>query len=232
MLATIVFLSYNRPEKLFQAVHSAVQNTEIPLEVIIHDDGSDASIQQSVFTGTRELGSTHIFNRPGHNMGVGNAVRRGFSIANGDYYIKADQDLIFHPGWLESAIKVHEQDVNVGMTGLFKYHVEPCRWQDKQIDVPTVGDYHYVEDFVSSLFVIPSDVYWQCGRFPKSQSNYAEDVGYKNRLKEYGFRLALTNLDYVSNVGFGFGPDLSTIVTSIDPGNYQTRPINEEPWTL
>ena len=235
MFASLCFLSYNRSEFLEDAFKSALVDPGFPCEVIVHDDGSDPETQYAVGRITRDDASLTIFNRVGNNEGVGRAVERTFSLASGDYLVKIDQDLIFNPGWLKKGIDVIEADSSVGMVGFFKYPVDPVNWERMQLaDGDFSGDgaprYHYVEDFVSSVFLITRDVYETLGSFPQYSDAFAEDVEYKNRIKnELCLNLALLDNDMVVNRGFGPGP--STIVSQEHEGaEVKVTKIKHGPW--
>lgn len=76
------------------------------MEVIVHEDGSTSGelrdwLRQMI---DGRVISTLIENPPNHNQGVGEAIRRSFSLAASDTRFKIDQDLLFHPRWLERAM--------------------------------------------------------------------------------------------------------------------------------
>ena len=153
-----------------------------------------------------------ILGHHGHNEGVGRAINRSFAIATGDYLIKSDQDAVFTPRWLDKAIRVLDADDFVGMVGLFKYGHPPVDWREMQRDQGRfsgqagVPEYHYVEDFVSSAFVIPTELYRELGPLPEHSAAFAEDVEYKHKIQDAGLELALLDEDVVTNTGFGIGP--------------------------
>lgn len=232
--ASLCFLSYNRPEFLKEAIETALQDPGYPCEVIVHDDGSDPMVQDAVATIGVTKSSLMLFNHPDHNEGVGRAINRSFSVSTGQYLLKIDQDLLFDPKWLRKAINVIEADPAVGMVGLFKYEVDPVDWRKMQLrqgdmsgarldfDVP---EYHYVEDFVSSAFMITRSTYETTGPLPEYSTAFAEDIEYKARLKnELGLKLALLDDDVCKNRGFGIGP--STVVEK----DGAVHRINLGPW--
>lgn len=98
--ATLCILSYNRPQFLPQCIETA-REAGVPLEIIVHDDGSTNGELLSYLYQAHADGliSTLILNAPGYNQGVGNAIKRTFDMAAGDWVVKVDQDLIFKPGW-------------------------------------------------------------------------------------------------------------------------------------
>lgn len=219
--ASCCVLSFERPEFLRTAIRTLVENAGVPLELIVHDDGSsmDSDVPELI-SELLDDGwiSTLIANPPGHNQGVGEAVRRMFAVATGDLLIKIDQDLIFEPGWLrvlygafyESGLE--EESPALGALGGFHYHHDPV--DAAKMHRRTWGAWEEVEDFVGSLIAVPRGIYESFGPFPTGSAAFAEDVEFKRRLQAEGLALGLPLTDIVRNQGFGVGP--STVVTAPD----------------
>jgi glycosyltransferase involved in cell wall biosynthesis len=210
------------------SIESLFLNTREPFELIIHDDGGcKKAVEYLMELYDEERVSTVILNA-GKNMGVGEAVKRCFSIAKGDYLVKADQDLLYRPGWLGTMIKAIELFPDVGMIGGFKYKVEhktagwdytsPKKIRRKDC---TVWD---VTDFVSSMFLIRRATYDECGEFPIGSGAFAEDCEYKKRLTDAEYRLALTEEDVVENIGFGLGRS-SMFLPESTPNDIKIRQV-------
>jgi glycosyltransferase involved in cell wall biosynthesis len=218
---------------VIEAITSAVENAGYPLEVICHDDGSDHETQ------SRLLELLHwgkisklILSPPGHNEGVGTAFNRCAAISTGDPIIKFDQDLLCESNWLRTVVGILDADLDLAGVGLFKYHVDPVRWQDKQLEVGAAPDapasvpYHYVEDFVSSAIAIPREVWEGHGPWPEHSHGFGEDVTWKLSVRAQGLQLALPDSDLAYNRGFGYGP--STVCLA--PG--QIQEIHDGPLVL
>jgi glycosyltransferase involved in cell wall biosynthesis len=229
--ASLIFLSYNRPQFLFEGIRDAVAKAGYPCEVIVHDDGSTAEGVQigllDMLAGAQI--SRLILNPPGQNEGVGAAINRGFHLATGDPILKLDQDLLYTDDWLARVVGILGQDRNVGMLGLFKYDHEPVRWQDKQINVPTKGGYHYTRQFCGSGFAIPRLRYLELGPFGEHSDAFCEDSEYMAHVRKHNYELALPDVDLVTNRGFGIGP-----FTVVEEG-MKVHKIHHEPvvfpWT-
>lgn len=216
-LASLVFLSYNRPEFLAEAIETARSNAGYPLEIIVHDDGSSDPAVYDLLNRLRgeQLISRVILNPPGHNQGVGEAVRVGFGAACGDVLIKADQDLIFEPDWLKKSMDILWNVIDtpeglkrVGALGLFHYSVPDPRFQTLR----QFPGWQEVTDFCGSAFLIPRDVYEECGPMPVYSDAFAEDTELKQAIQSAGYLLALPDEDLCRNQGFGIGP--STVVVA------------------
>lgn len=227
--ASLCFLSYKRPQFIFESIRSAVENADFPCEVIVHDDGSDDNTVQQLVNLQRQGQISKLVLSPfGHNEGVGTAINRSFAMATGDPICKLDQDLLFKPGWLRKTYKWLAEDPDIGMFGLFRYHADPVDWRKMNHRAPPgeLGtEYEYVDDFVGSAMVVPREVLDRYGDFEEHSAAFAEDVMYKKMLQRDGeFELALPREDLAVNRGFGIGP--STVVVA--PGKVQeikTRPL-------
>lgn len=229
--ASLVFLSYKRPQFIFEAIESAVSNAGHPCEVIVVDDGSDVDVTQRLhyMVGAGEI-SKLVLHARGHNEGVGRGINEGFALASGDPIIKLDQDLLFTGDWLARAVGILRQDEAIGMLGLFKYHIEPVAWQDMRIDVPTKGGYHYTRQFCGSAMAIPRATWEALGPMDEHLDAFNEDSNYMARVRceptddwSEGQELALPDVDLVTNRGFGIGP--STVVEE----GYKVHAIHHGP---
>jgi glycosyltransferase involved in cell wall biosynthesis len=218
--ATCCVLSYNRLQFLRQSLSSMRANADYPMEIIVHDDGSDQPQMSGYLDtalGTGEV-STIIRNPAGHNQGQGIALNRMFHMAKGDPIIKCDHDLIYKPGWLRKAINILERNMDapdepaIGALGLFKYSAPPVEHTEMHIrDWP---GWEEVQDFVGSAFLVPRYVWEKHKPFEERSAAFAEDIDFKKRLQEDRFVLALPHEDLAENIGFGVGP--STVAVERD----------------
>ena len=97
-LVSVIIPTYNRQERLFQALQSVLDQTYLHLEVIVVDDGStDATPEylqsfEAAYTGTRKM----LFIRQ-ENGGAPFARNNGLKHANGEYVVFFDSDDIMLP---------------------------------------------------------------------------------------------------------------------------------------
>lgn len=224
--SSLCILSFERPLFL-KACLETVRDAGEPVEIIVHDDGSQNPQVHEFLIEMYRRGqiSTLIMNPPGHNQGVGCAIKRMFDVAQGDILWKVDQDLVFQTGWGKTARKMFK-DPDLGLAGLFKYHVEPCIWTENKIEVPSPPKTHtYHEYIVGSAFGITRETYEEFGIGIHSTA-FAEDYMLMKAINESGKYCGLPTDDLCMNVGFGLGP--STVVTQVEPV-YTTQPIHQEP---
>lgn len=227
--ASCCLLSFERKPFLRTAITTLLAEAEAPLELIVHDDGSTDPELLDMLSGLQRSGviSTLILNPPGHNEGVGQAIRRCFAIARGDPIIKLDQDLVFKKGWLREVNRIFYEngcsDVEppLGALGAFHYPADPVdHVKMHRRDWPA---WQEVEDFVGSFIAVPRDVYEVLGPIETHSEAFAEDVAFKKKLQAADMALGLPRDDIAVNQGFGIGP--STVVL----GHEHVQSIHKEP---
>lgn len=222
--ASVVILSYNRPEYLRRSVESLHLHTSYPYELIVVSDGSiDAQERRVVYELVEsKLVSTAIINA-GRNLGIGTGINRGFRASSGAFLVKADADFEYKEGWLEEATDLLGIFPEIGVLGLFHYFHDPCHWKKKFIEYREKDGkkVEIVEDFVG-LGAMRREVWEKNGLFTEDGRAFAEDVDYKLRLQSRGYLLGLPLEDKVVNVGFG--EQHSSLIKSIgtpgDPATY------------
>lgn len=211
-MISIVVLSYNRKDFLKQSIDSIHKTTKEPYELIVVDDGSEKDVVDFLIDLHNKKQISSLVLNSGRNMGVGESVRKGFAIAHGSYLVKSDQDLIYKEGWDTKCVDIlHFNQDKVEMVGCFKYEAGHPTVDFNKTNPVKKNKYYLVDDFVSSMFMIRKEFYKKFGEFPVGSEAFAEDVEYKTKMKESGYKLALTLEDYIYNQGFGLGK--STLFT-------------------
>ncbi len=112
---SIIMLSYGKAEQTFEAVDSLVSTVKIPMEIILFDNGSDAttvSLLREKFTAESYPFVRLILHH--ENLGPAAGRRQALESATGNYYITFDNDEIAQPGWLEELIVRAESDPQIG----------------------------------------------------------------------------------------------------------------------
>ena len=221
---SIVVLSYNRKDYLQKSLESLWANTTSPYELIIVDDGSDKETQDYVYKLVENKRiSSAIFNC-GKNMGIGTGINRGFNLAQGRYLVKADADILYKPRWLEEMLSIISYK-KAGCVGGFKYYHDPVQFDKMLLEEKKYA--YKVKDFVSSVFLTTRYLYNKMGIESFSDA-FAEDVGFKTKLRKRGYDLYLTKEDLLEN--FGFGLERSTLFTpESTPEKIEVIKIAKEP---
>lgn len=234
--ASCCLLSYNRPLFVETAIRTAVANADYPLEMIVHDDGSNPETISVLWALQAEgLISTLITNPEGYNQGQGIALNRMFHMAKGDPIIKLDHDLIFMPGWLRAAKTILDtnkraiEQPRIGALGLFKYFAEPVHHE--AMFLRSFDGWEQHRDFVGSAMVIPRAAWEKFGPFEERSTAFAEDHAFKMKVtSEDGWCCALPPDPLADNQGFGLGP--STVVVQKEDGSLTSRQIKQAPYII
>ena len=90
---------------LKKTLNSLRASTNIPYELIVVDNGPK---EQTTFLKTQKI-DKHIINKV--NQGIGKARNQGMEVAEGEYIVFVDNDILFlKSGWLEDSIKIIEEN--------------------------------------------------------------------------------------------------------------------------
>ena len=109
MTVSVVIPTYNRVARLPDAIHSALEQTLVPLEVIVVDDGST----DDTAAACASFGSTVRYIRQA-NQGVAVARNRGAAESRGDLIAFLDSDDLWMPNKLEVGAAAFAADSAIG----------------------------------------------------------------------------------------------------------------------
>jgi glycosyltransferase involved in cell wall biosynthesis len=106
--------TFNRADLLAIAIDSVLQQTEQDFELIVCDDGSQDATPElmSQYKDSR----IHYIHHP-QNIGKSNNMRSGFEAAQGDYFIKFDDDDRITPEFLACTSEVLDREPRVDFVG-------------------------------------------------------------------------------------------------------------------
>ena len=111
MRVSLIITTYNWPESLFLVLKSIENQTIVPEEVVIADDGSNVETKEMIakFQKDSELNISHSWQE---DNGFRAAKSRNKAIAKsyGDYIILIDGDIILHPQFIQD----HVNNAKVG----------------------------------------------------------------------------------------------------------------------
>lgn len=113
---SIIMLTFNQLEDTRQTVESLFKYTHSDFELIFVDNGSVDETRSYL----EQLQETTpnvrlIFND--RNLGFAKANNQGMKIANGDYILLLNNDVILTEGWLERMLACAESDPSIGVVG-------------------------------------------------------------------------------------------------------------------
>lgn len=110
-LVSIIIPCYNDAQYIEQSVNSALNQTYPNKEVIVVDDGSNA--ETKAILNKLALKITKLITQ--ENAGVCVARNKAIENANGEFILTLDSDDFFEPNFLTKAVKVLENNKDVGM---------------------------------------------------------------------------------------------------------------------
>ncbi|GAO41699.1 glycosyltransferase family 2 protein [Flavihumibacter petaseus] len=106
MKSSLIISTYNRPDALEVSLLSAIDQTVLPDEIIVADDGSTAETAATVaaFAKQSKVPVKHIWQE---DTGFRLSRIRNLAIAaaSGDYIIQIDGDIVLHPRFIEDHLK-------------------------------------------------------------------------------------------------------------------------------
>ena len=99
---------------LIACLTSLVENTAVPLDLLVFDNGSCAEVQDYLGE-LQSRGAIQLLLRSARNLGKAGALRLIFGAAPGDVVAYCDDDFYYFPGWLEAQLEILDTFPNVGM---------------------------------------------------------------------------------------------------------------------
>ena len=117
---SVVIPTYNYADKLNDAIASALNQTYLPMEVIVIDDGStdDGATEEVVKRFSNSIISVRYHRQ--NNAGVAEARNRGISLAKGNYIVCLDADDRIESEFIRACVLALDDDPTLGIayTGL------------------------------------------------------------------------------------------------------------------
>lgn len=119
---SVIIPSYNYAEKLGDAIESVIDQTYMPYEIIVVDDGStdDGATARVVHKLREKHAHPNILYHRQHNAGVAVARNAGVSLATGDYIVCLDADDRLAKEFIHACKNALDDDPTLGIayTGL------------------------------------------------------------------------------------------------------------------
>ena len=102
MRVSLIITTYNRPDALMLVLQSIANQTKLPEEVIIADDGSDNNTKELI-TNFQESSSFNIVHSWQEDKGfrAANSRNKAIAISNFEYIVLVDGDMILHPKFIQ-----------------------------------------------------------------------------------------------------------------------------------
>lgn len=114
---SVVITTYNRPDYLVEAIHSIEQQTVLPTELIVVDDGSPVPVIIETSMHSKVVRQT--------NQGLAAARNRGFHESSGEVVMFLDDDDIYLPRRVENVLGAHQEGANIAYCGQDSFSDDP-----------------------------------------------------------------------------------------------------------
>jgi glycosyltransferase involved in cell wall biosynthesis len=215
---SVVITSYNHGKYLKGAIESVLQQTLLPLEVIICDDVSMDDSRKLI----REYEQRYpgflkvIFHE--NNIGISKNRNSGLTVAKGDYITWLDGDDLYTPTKLEYELAKMKQSPQVSWVYSQVMHINK---DGKELGL------RYPKGYEGSIF---TDVILLLGQAPRNmlvQRDVLREVGFFNEsmglFEDFNLVLELSKnyrCSYNSAVGYKYRLGLATSGQNVDVGKY------------
>jgi glycosyltransferase involved in cell wall biosynthesis len=194
--------------------------SQLPLgtRIILVDDQSTDSRLLALFRSiTQADGRVEVWRNPerlGPNAGQAyNFPRLVDRFPDADFFVLCDDDIIYHPDWLQRLIQTYREGKERGVTGVFSGLNVPFRPAFDVQYLPTT-DVLLKERQAALNWLLPRSVYEQVGPF--RDTGIAYDTEYCNRLASHHLPIVCLRPSYVQNIGYYGAYQKSNLYTAKD----------------
>ncbi|MDB5272141.1 MAG: hypothetical protein JWO58_508 [Chitinophagaceae bacterium] len=111
------FLGYYRErfDLLKLSIESLIKHTDSALaDILVLDNGSCTEVR-AYLQHLHDQGNIVFYVQSKYNLGYNGGLNWIYSACQSPYLSYSDDDVFFHPGWLEKAMEVHENFPSIGM---------------------------------------------------------------------------------------------------------------------
>jgi GT2 family glycosyltransferase len=180
--------------------------SDLPAEarvILINDRSLDPRINSFLAELARRYAFVEVWTNPerlGPNKGQEYNVPLVLArFPDAPYLVLCDDDIIYHPGWLQRLIQVYQDAKTAGMRGVFTALNVPFRASYSSLRLPT-SEVLLKERQAALNWLLPREVYDAVGPF--RDTGIAYDTEYCNRLAVLGIPVVCMKPSYVQNIGY------------------------------
>lgn len=176
-LSSIIIPCWDNLEKTRLCVESLIRHTPLPIEVIFINNGSTDGTYDYLENLRRTCVTARIrVIHNNQNLGFAKAINQGMAIAEGDYLIWLNNDIVVTPFWLSRILALHESIGQPAIIGPMANNVSGLQAvQQTPHDLSQLttfsktwflqhsGQIEHVARLVGFLFSIPREIFEQLG---------------------------------------------------------------------
>ena len=106
LAVSLIITTYNRPDALEKVLHSALNQSEPPQEILIADDGSGSDTADTIaaVARTASIPIRHIW-QPDNGFRLAESRNRAIAAAQGEYIVMIDGDMMLHRDFIRDHIQ-------------------------------------------------------------------------------------------------------------------------------
>lgn len=210
-LVSIVILGFNQVAYTKKCIESIRKYTRQKYELILVDNGSKDGTEEYF----RSIAGAKVIHNP-VNLGVAKGWNQGMRLAEGDFILILNNDIIVGPDWLENMVRLAETDPTIGLVGPrsnyiagpqivpdVPYKAESeiqgfiSKWQAEH--AMSAAEFGFIKGF---CHLIPRRVFAKVGFYDErfGKGNF-EDDDYCMRVHCHGFRALMANDSFIHHYG-------------------------------
>lgn len=217
-LVSIVMLTYNQLDDTKLCVESLFKHTtDVNYELIFVDNGSTKDDTISYLDGLKKEHKNikTIYNK--ENLGFACANNQGIELAEGDYVLLLNNDVILTDGWLSRMIQIAESDSKIGVVAPCTNHAsgrqvvtfagteeddEGIQKFAKETLLKKAGNWISVSRIIGFCMLIKREVLFKVGVLDEmfGPGGY-EDYDYCMRVKHENFDIVIALDTFIFHIG-------------------------------
>ena len=132
----------------------------------------------------------------GHEYNFPRVVER---YPDAELFMLCDDDLIYHPGWLQRLVRVYEEGRERGLLGIVSAMNAPARPAYDSVRLPT-SEVLLKQRQMALNWLVPREVYERVGPF--RDTGIAYDTDYTTRMIACGLPIICLKPSWVQNIGY------------------------------
>ena len=184
---SVVIISYNRIDKLREALTELQKQYFQDFEVIVVDNNSHDGSPQLI---EKEFTEVKLIKLP-HNIGIA-ARNRGIEISRGEFIVLMDDDAVLENDWIENALKHFNKEPSLGILAskVLNYYSGKIWGWVYGVDVNTYADKQFEAfTFVGCAAAIRKSALEKAGLFSEELFIYWDEDDLSIRIIDSGYTI-------------------------------------------
>jgi glycosyltransferase involved in cell wall biosynthesis len=171
--------------------------------ILVDDQSTDRRVVDLMAECARRDARVEVWRNP-ERMGPNRGQEYNFPLVVARYpdaelFMLCDDDLIYHPGWLQRLVRIREEAGKSGLSGVFSALNVPARPAYGSMRLPT-SEVLLKQRQMALNWLVPRDIYEQVGPF--RDTGVAYDTDYGTRLIALGLPVICMKPSWVQNIGY------------------------------